>query len=336
MTQVGAVDHRGHMRRREVIALLGGAAAWPLVARAQQPERVRRIGFLGLFSYPEYQRLVDGLRTGLNQLGYEEGKNIVIEYRWAEGRYDRLPELAAELARLNVDVLVTHSALGARVAKEATSTIPVVFTAVADPIEAGLVPNLHRPGGNLTGLTFFLAEVSAKRVEFIKETMPALTRLAVLVNPLNPAMLMLLAPVERTARALGVELVRIEVKGRDDIATAIATAKSVASALLVIEEPLTISNARQIADFALRGRLAMIGFTPQAKAGALMEYGADLVDLYHRSASLVNKILKGTPPAELPIERAVKFDLILNMKTAKALGLEFPSTLLARADEVIE
>jgi putative ABC transport system substrate-binding protein len=211
-----------------------------------------------------------------------------------------------------------------------------VFTAVADPIEAGLVPSLHRPGGNLTGLTFFLAEVSAKRVEFIKETMPALTRLAVLVNPLNPAMLMLLAPVERTARALGVELVRIEVKGRDDIATAIAIAKSVASALLVIEEPLTISNASQIADFALRGRLAMIGFTPQAKAGALMEYGADLVDLYHRSASLVNKILKGTPPAELPIERAVKFDLILNMKTAKALGLEIPPTLLARADEVIE
>ena len=325
------------MKRREFIALVSGAvAAWPLAARAQPSERVSRIGFLGVTSHAEYGAQVDGLRRGLSQLGYEEGKNIVIEYRWAGGQYDRLPELAAELVNLNVHVVVTHSTPGALAAKQAASSIPVVFAVVADPVESGLVASLHRPGGNLTGLTFFLAEVCAKRVEFIKEAMPALARLAVLFNPANPSMLPLLASMQRTAGALGVELVHMEVKRRDDIAAAIATAAARASALVVIEEPLTISNAGQIAEFASQSGLPMIGFKPQAEAGALLEYGVDFVDLYFRSASFVDKILKGAPPANLPIERAVKFDLMLNLKSAKSLGIGLPTSLLMRADGVIE
>ena len=325
------------MRRREFITLLGGAAvAWPLVARAQPSGKMYRIGFLGVYSHSE-SRLVDALRAGLRQLGYEEGKNIAIEYRWAEGKYDRLPELAAELARLKVDVLVTHTSLGARAAKQATSIIPVVFAAVADPIEAGVVSSLARPGGNVTGLTFFASEVSAKRVELIKEAIPTLSRLAVLDNPALPAMAPIITSVTHAASLLGVELLRVEVRERDDIADAIASAASGrAGALLVIEEPLTISNARYIAELAMRNRLPMIGFPPQAEAGALMHYGADLWDLYSRAAAFVDKTLKGTPPADIPIERAVKFDFILNLESAKTLDIMLPTALLIRANRAIE
>jgi len=273
---------------------------------------------------------------GLRQLGYDEGKNIVIHYRWAEGRYDRLPELASELAKLNVDVIVTHSTPGSRAAKEATSTIPIVMAAVIDPVEMGLVPTLHRPGGNLTGLTFFVFELYAKRVELIREAIPTLMRAAVLINPANPAQFMGVPVMQRTASALGVELVLLEIKARDDIAPAVATATRRAQALVAIEEPLTISNAKQIADLALQNKLPMIGFKPQAEAGALMEYGADLADLYSRAATFVDKILKGTSPADLPVERAAKFELIVNLKTARALGLEVPTSILLRANEVIE
>jgi putative tryptophan/tyrosine transport system substrate-binding protein len=326
------------MKRRAFVTLLGGAAAaWPLAARAQPAVKTYRIGFLGVFSFPEYQRLIDALRTGLRQLGYEEGKNIVIVYRWAEGRYDRLPELASELVKLNVDVIVTHSTPAAQAAKQATSTIPIVFAAILDPTEAGLVSSLHRPGGNLTGLTFFLTEISAKRVELIKEAIPALTRLAVLVNPLNPYMVTIFAGMQHTASALGVELFGIEIKERADIAhTITAIARGRAPALVVIEEPLTISNAPQIADFALQSKLPMIGFKPQAEAGALMDYGADLADLYSRSASFVDKILKGVQPADLPVERAVKFELSVNLQSAKKLDIKLPASLLIRADRVIE
>jgi putative ABC transport system substrate-binding protein len=326
------------MQRREFITLLGGAAvAWPLAARAQPSGKVYRIGFLGVTSRAEYRRQFDALRTGLRQLGYEEGNNIVFEYRWAEGRYDRLPEFAAELVNLNVDVLVTHSTPGARAAKQATSTIPIVVCAVADPVDIGVVASLARPGGNLTGLTFFLAEICAKRVELIKEAIPALTRVAVIVNPANFSHPIVLEVMQRTAGALGVELVPVAVKTRDDIAAAIAgVAARPASALVAIEDPLVISNAGQIAGFALQNRLPLIGFKPQAEASALMEYGPDFFELFYRSATLVDKILKGTPPANLPIERAVKFELIVNLKTAKTLGVTVPLTLIASADEVIE
>src|SRR5262245_8531566 len=213
------------IRRREFVVTLGGAtAAWPLAARAQQGGKTYRIGFLGVFSYAEFRQRVDALRTGLRKLGYEEGKNIVIDYRWAEGRYDHLPDLAAELVKLNVDVIVTHTTPGSRAAKQATSTIPIVVAAVVDPVDAGLVASLARPGGNLTGLTFFFAELCAKRVELIKEAIPTLTRLAVFVDPANPSHPIAQAAMQRTASSLGVELVPIEVKERDDIAAAIGAA----------------------------------------------------------------------------------------------------------------
>jgi putative ABC transport system substrate-binding protein len=324
--------------RREFVTLLGvAAAAWPLAARAQQPGRKYRIGFLGVSSHAEYRRQVDALRTGLRQHGYEEGKNIVIEYRWADSRYDRLTELAAELVNLNVDVLVTHSTPGVLAAKQASSTIPIVGAAVGDPVAVGLVASLARPGGNLTGLTFFFAEVCAKRVELIKEAIPTLTRVSVFVNPANPSAPIALSAMQRTASTLGVELVPIEVKARDEIAAAIAAAAMRRDpALVIIEDPVSISNARPIAELAAQNRVPMIGFKPHAEAGALMEYGVDTADLFYRSASFVDKILKGTPPADLPIERAVKFELIVNLKTAKALGIELPTATLLRAAEVIE
>jgi putative ABC transport system substrate-binding protein len=327
------------MRRREFITALGGAAtAWPLAARAQPSGKVYRVGFLGVTSHDaEYRLRVDALRAGLRQLGYEEGKNIFIHYRWAEGSYDRLPVLAAELVQLNVNVIVTHSTPGARAAQQATSTIPIVAVAVGDPVAAGLVTNLARPGGNLTGLTFFFAELCAKRVELIKEAIPTLTRVTVFVNPANPSHPIALEVMQRTAGALGVELMPIDVKARDDIAAAIATvATERVPALVVIEDPLSLSSAGQTVEIALQNRVPMIGFKPHAEAGALMEYGVDLVDFYSRAASFVDKVLKGTPPATLPIERAVKFEVVVNLKTAKALGIELPTSLLIRANEIIE
>jgi putative tryptophan/tyrosine transport system substrate-binding protein len=323
--------------RRGVMTLLGGAAAaWPLAARAQPSGKTYRIGFLGPGSYAERKRDIDALQTGLRRLGYEEGKNIVIEYRWADGRYERLPELTAELVKLNVDVLVTVGTPGALAAKQATSTIPIVLAAVGDPVAAGIVDSLARPGGNVTGLTFFFVEICAKRVELIKEAIPALSRIAVLINPANPSHLLALSAMQGMASALGVELVPVEARGLDDIADMIVATTRRAPGLVTIDDPLFISIARQIAELALQNSVPMIGFKPQAEAGALMEYGVDLADLYFRSAAFVDKILKGTRPADLPIERAVKFELVVNLKTAKRLGVELPTSVLIRADEVIE
>lgn len=324
------------LKRREFFALLGGvAAAWPLATLAQPSGKLPRIGFLGVFSHAEFRRRVDALQTGLRQLGYEEGKNIVIHYRWAEGRYDLLPALATELVRLSVDVIVTHTTPGARAAGQATSTIPIVVSVMADPVDTGLVTSLARPGGNLTGLTFFFGELCAKRVELIKEAVPTLKRLAVFVDPANPSHPIALAAMQRTASALEVELVPIEVQERDDTAAAFAAAATRRASALVVIEGLH-SDVRQIARFAVQGGLPTIGANPVAEAGALMEYGVDLTDLFYRSAIFVDKILKGIPPADLPIERAVKFDLVLNLKCAKTLGLELPTSLLIRANEVIE
>jgi ABC-type uncharacterized transport system substrate-binding protein len=326
-----------YIGRRKFLASLGGAAAWPLAARAQLSGKTYRIGFLGPASYAERKRDIDALRMGLRRLGYEEGRNIVIEYRWAEGRYDRLPELTAELVKLNVDVLVTVGTPGALAAKQATSTTPIVLAAVGDPVEAGIVDSLARPGGNVTGLTFFFVEICAKRVELIKEAIPALSRIAVLINPANPSHLFALSAMQGMASTLGVELVPIEAKTRDDIAATIATMTARrARGLVAIDDPLFLSMARQIAELALQNGVPMIGFKPQAEAGALMEYGVDLANLYFRSAAFVDKVLKGTPPADLPIERAVKFELVVNLKTAKRLGIELPASVLIRADEVIE
>jgi putative ABC transport system substrate-binding protein len=281
------------MGRREFVALLSGAAAWPMAARGQLSGKTFRIGFLGVTSYEQYRHQVDALRTGLRQLGYEEGRNTAIEYRWAEGRYDRLRELAAELVKLNVNIIVTHSTPGAQAAKEATSTIPIVAVS-GDPVAFGLVASLHRPGGNLTGVAFFFAEICAKRVELIKEAIPSLSRIAVFINPTSSATSIMLAAMQRTASALNGELVPIELPARDDIGAAVTMVARQAQALVAID-PLNTSNARKIADFALQIKLPMIGFRPQAEAGALMEYGVDLVDMFSRSAPFVDKVLKGTP-----------------------------------------
>jgi putative ABC transport system substrate-binding protein len=324
------------MIRREFITLLGGAAAWPLAARAQASRKTYRVGFLGGTSYPEYIRFVEALRAGLKRLGYEEGKNIVIEYRWAGGSYERLRELAAELVELKVDLLVAPATPSAVAAKQATSKIPIVII-VGDPVAGGLVDGLARPGGNLTGLAFFFAEISAKRVELIKEAIPSLARVAVFINPANPGMSRPLAAMQDTAMALRIELVPIEVKTRDEIAAAtLRVAAGEAQALVAIEDPLLTSNARQIAGLALQNGVPMIGFRPQAEAGALLEYGVDLAELFSRSASVVDKVLKGASPADLPIERAVKFEVVVNLRSAKTLGIELPTSLLLRANEVIE
>ena len=296
-----------------------------------------RIGYLGVTSHAEYTREIEALLKGLRQLGYEEGKNIAIHYEFAEGDYNRLPVLAAKLVNLKVDVLIAHSTPGARAAKQATSTIPIVVMAAADLLTSGLVTSIARPGGNLTGLTFFFAEICAKRVELIKEAVPAATRLGVLVNPTNPSGKTALTTMQRTARALRVELLPVDVRAVDDIAGAFAMlASRGAQALTFIEDPLLISSAQYIAQLATQNRLPMIGEKPAAEAGALMAYGADRYDLWFRTAFFVDKILKGTQPADLPIEQAVKFELIINLKTAKALGLTIPLPLLARADELIE
>jgi putative ABC transport system substrate-binding protein len=325
------------MRRREFIALISAAAAaQPLAVRAQSG-RTYRIGFLGVTSEAEFRRQLEALKRGLRQLGYEEGKNLIIEYRWAASQYDRLPDLAAELVKLRIDLLVAHSTPGVRAAKQATSTIPVVMAIVGDPIAAGLVESLSRPGENLTGLTFFFAEIAAKRVELIKEAIPTLTRVAVFVNPANQSTPIALTAMQHMAGSLGVELVAIEVGAREEIADAILTvAARRAGALVAIEDPMFISNGTQIAALAEQHGLPMIGFRPQADVGALMDYGVDVADMYFRSAALVDKVLKGTRPADLPIERAVKFDLIVNLKRAKTLGIELPTSLLLRANEVIE
>ena len=273
----------------------------------------------------------------MRQLGYEEGKNIAIYYQFAEGHYDRLPALASELVTSKVDTIVTHSTPGARAAKQATSTIPIVVTAAADLVSSGLVPSIARPGGNLTGLTFFFAEICAKRVELIKEAVPATVRLGVLVNPANPSGEMALTAMVRAAGLLRVELLPINVEAPYDIAGAFAMLVSRgAQALTFIEDPLLISNAPYIAQLAIQNRLAMIGEKPAAEAGALMAYAVDRYDLWFRTAFLVDKILKGTQPADLPIDQAVKFELVINLKTAKALGLQVPTSILLRASEVIE
>jgi ABC-type uncharacterized transport system substrate-binding protein len=327
-----------HIERRKFLVTLGvAAAAWPLAARAQQAGKVYRIGYLGVTSYAGYAREIEALLSGLRRLGYEEGKNIAIVYQFAEGDYDRLPALASELVTLKVDTIVTHSTPGARAAKQATSTIPIVVTAAADLVSSGLVPSIARPGGNLTGLTFFFAEICAKRVELIKEAVPGATRLGVLVNPANPSGEMALTAMARAAVSLQVELLPVKVIARDDIAGAFAMLVSRgAQALTFIEDPLLISNAPYIAQLATQNGLPMIGEKPAAEAGALMAYAVDRYDLWFRTAFLVDKILKGTQPADLPIDQATKFELVINLKTAKALGLEVPTSILLRATEGIE
>jgi putative tryptophan/tyrosine transport system substrate-binding protein len=326
------------VRRREFIALLGGAAAaWPLAARAQQSHTVARIGFLGAASATGFASQLRGFRQGLADLGYIEGTTIVIEYRWAEGEIARLPELAVELVRSNVDVIVTHGTPGILAAKQATATIPIVMAASGDAEASGLVASLARPSGNVTGLTFFNPELAAKRFELLKEILPSLTEAGLLLNPANPINEPIVPMIKVTAQALGLEVHPFGVRSPAEFEGAFAamTAKRV-GAVVIIDDAILIANAPAVARLALQQRLPSSGWPDYAVAGGVMGYGVKFPDMFRRAATFVDKILRGTKPTDLPVERATKFETIVNLKTAKALGLDVPTATLLRADEVIE
>jgi putative ABC transport system substrate-binding protein len=319
-----------------LVALACSLLAAPLTAKAQQPAKIYRIGLLGAISPSAYAPFIEAFRQGLRDLGYVEGKNIVIDSRWAEGRYERLPDLAAELVRLKVDVIVTHGPPASRAAKEATTTTPIVMALVGDAVATGLVASLARPGGNITGSSFFLPELSAKRLELLKEAIPGVTRVAVFVNPGNPTFPPALKAMELTAGSSGVELQQVKVRAANEIEGAFAAmAKRRAHALVVIEDALFSAHARRIAELATKSRLPTMGFTEYAEAGGLMSYGVNRSDLWRRAAVFVDKILKGAKPADLPVEQPTRFELVINLKTAKALGLTIPPSIMVRADQVI-
>jgi putative ABC transport system substrate-binding protein len=325
-------------RRRKLLVALGASALTaPLASFAQQQGKVWRIGFLGTASASGYVKEIDAIRAGLRDLGYVEGRNIIIEYRWAESNPERLKEMAAELVALKVDVLIAHSTLGVRTAAQATKTIPIVIADATDPVAAGLVASLARPGGNITGSTSFQPEIAAKRLELLKEVVPRLKRVSTLFNALSANNEVYIRELEPAAKQMKVELHQFEVRTPEELLGAFAAmAKKRVEAAVIGEDPLLNTNAGAIAALAVAHRLPASGFTNFAGAGGLLGYGANRPLVYGRAANFVDKILKGAKPGDLPIERATKFDLIVNLKTAKALGIKIPQSILVRADKVIE
>jgi putative ABC transport system substrate-binding protein len=329
------------VNRRSFTTLLGGAAAvWPLAVHAQQTGRVYRIGVLnpGAPATPSRPSLsLDGFRDRLRELGYAEGRNIAIEYRWAEGRPDRFPDLATELVHLNLDLIVVGSFPGARAAKEATSTIPIV-TISADPVGTGLVTSLARPGGNVTGFSYMTPDLTGKRLELLKAMARRLTQLTLLWNSANSHEVLAGRELEAAARSLGVKLHPIEVRAANQFEAAFsAIMREHADALIVFENIVTLHQRRLIINFAAKSGLpTMFERREFVLDGGLIAYGPSIPEMYRRAAVYVDKILKGTKPADLPVEQPTKLELVINLKTAKALGLEVPPTLLAIADEVIE
>jgi putative ABC transport system substrate-binding protein len=326
--------------RRRFLAGAGALLAASRRAFAQQSAKpVPRIAFLGAASAAGYAARIDAFRAGFRDLGYEEGRNIAIEYRWADGQYDRLSELAEELVRLKVDVIVTHSALPTLAAKRATAAIPipVVMTNVGDAVAWGIVASLSRPGGNITGDTFFLTELAAKRLEVLKDTVPHVRRIAVLANPDNPGTGSNLKAMEVAAKTLQLVLQRFDARGPADLEGAFAaiSAKRL-DALAVIEDPKIIVNFRKIAELAATQRLPSVGAVEFTETGGLIGYGVNFLALYRRAAVFVDKILKGARPADIPVERPTRFELAISMNTAKLLGLKIPQSVLLRADRVIE
>jgi len=304
-------------------------------AEAQQTGEVRRVGFLGGSSPSFYSARIEAFRRGLQELGHIEGKNILIAYRFAEGKDDRLPSLVAELVRLKVEVIVTGGRTPTRAAKEATATIPIVMTVIGDPVGEGFVSSLARPGGNITGLTQLSPELSGKRLELLKETIPRVTRVAVLSDPTTAKVTM--KAVEAAAQTLAVQLQFLEVRGPKDIETAFqAASKGRADAVLGLTSPFFTSHRKQLADLAVKSRLPAIYSIPEyVEDGALMSYGVSIPDLFRRAATYVDKILKGTKPADLPVEQPTKFEFVINLKAAKQIGVTIPPNVLARADKVI-
>jgi putative ABC transport system substrate-binding protein len=323
------------MRRREFITLLGGAAAWPLAARAQQPAKT--IGFLGASTRSARSQWVDAFVQRLGELGWIEGRTVAIEYRFAEGRNERMAEIAAEFVRLKVDVIVTYSTPTVIAAKEATAVIPIVSAIMGDPVGTGLVASLGRPGGNVTGLSNQATDTAGKRLELLREVVSGLRWLAVLANVSNPFSGLEMGEVQAAAKALGLDVVTLEIRRLEDIAPAFETLKGHAQALYVAGDPLMITNRVRINTLALGARLpTTYNQREYVEAGGLMSYGPNFPDLFRRAGDYVDKILRGTKPADIPVEQPTKFDLVINLTTAKTLGLDVPPTLLARADEVIE
>jgi putative ABC transport system substrate-binding protein len=326
-------------RRTFISGMTVGLLAAPRAVEAQSAGNVYRVGYLSATSKTSSPGILEAFRQGLRELGWVEGQNIVVEYRWAEGRLDRLPDLAAELVRLRVDVIVASPTPGALAAKSATRTIPIVAVSLTHPVELGLVASLARPGGNVTGLSYSVgADIFGKDLELLKEVAPRVRRVAVLSNTDSPARPLTIKNVNAAARSLGLQLQLVEARGPEGFDGAFAAmAKERAGALLVVQDPAFIPHRARLIDLAAKNRLPSI-FTQRAdaEAGGLMSYGPSLSDLYRRAGTYVDKILKGAKPGDLPIEQPAKFELIVNLKTARALGLTIPQSLLQRADQVIE
>ena len=325
------------MRRRDFIA--GGSAAVVLSApaRAEQSTKRPTIGFLGAASPELAGPWVAAFVKRLGELGWTEGRNVAIEYHWAEARTERYSEIATELANRNVDVIVTWASAPVLAAKRATTTIPIVFAAQMDPVGAGVVASLARPGGNVTGMSIQQTDTAGKRIELLREALPRLARLAVMANSGAPGAMIEMREVATTARTLGLEVIPIEVSQAGEVFSSIESIRDRADALYVATDPLIFSNRIAINEMAMRQRTPTIyGSREYVDAGALMSYGPNWIDLFRHAAEQVDKILRGTKPADIPVQQPTKFDLVVNLRTAKALGLEIPPSLLARADDVID
>jgi len=326
------------LRRRDLISLLGGAATWPLAARGQQPA-MPVMGFLNSQSPEGYTERLRGFRQGLKETGYVERENVMIEYRWAENQMDRLPELAADLVHRPAAMIVATNTAAAIAAKAATTTIPIAFMTAEDPVRLGLVASLARPAGNLTGINFFTGELAAKRLEMLRELVPAATRVAVLVNPTQAAPTeSTLRSVEAAARAMGLQIQVLNASSSREIDAAFATfARERPDALFLGVDPFLNSRRAQLVNLAARYAIpATFSNRDFAEIGGLMSYGADIVDAFRQLGIYAGRILKGAKPADLPVVQLSKFELVINAQTARMLGLDVPPTLLARADEVIE
>jgi ABC-type uncharacterized transport system substrate-binding protein len=324
--------------RRPFLQALGlglAVSATPALAQTSNGP-VRRLGFLGGATAGGYARYVESMRAGLRERGLVEGQNLVIEYRWAEEKLDRLPALAAEIVRLKVEVIITQGTPAAFAAKKATQTIPIVMAIVGSPVETGVVASYGRPGINITGSSFFMDQVNAKRVELLKGLNPQLARLGLLFNDRNPVMHTVRTAVEERARALKVELTTLTVRSMDELSAALGASSRQVEALVVPGDGLFIANARLVAALAGKARLPAIGFRELCEAGALLAYGADLAHIWRESATLVDKVLRGAKAADIPIQQATRFELIVNLQAAKALGVAVPQSFLTRADVVLE
>ena len=328
------------MKRREFITVFGGTAvAWPLAALAQQSSRkIPRIGWLAPGTAESVQDSLEEYRRGMRELGYVEGRTVETEYLYADGQLDRLPRLATMLVANKVDVIVTAGTLGCLAAKQATTVIPIVFAVIGDPLATGVVPNLGHPDGNITGLSLMATDLSAKRLQLLQTVVPSLRQFAVLWNSSNPGMAPGVREARLAAEQLNIAFVDAGVRDLDGLeASFTALSERRPEALLVTAEPFTTRNRDRILDFALRSRIPAIYEAGSfARAGGLMAYGPNILTMFHRAASYVDKILKGAKPADLPVEQPTKFELIVNLKTAKAIGIEIPQSILLRADELIE